>query len=161
MRKCIPLALAAVLSLMWAAMGAQPQQTSSAARNSATPAVLPDLVKAERQFWDAWKNGKPEVFENNMADDAVFFGQYGISPKREIVEEQKESVHSCKVRSYTLTNSRAIRIDDNAYILLYEAKQDAICGGAKVNPLMLGSSVYVRRNGKWMNIFRSEVPLAK
>ena len=77
------------------------------------------------------------------------------------MQQQKESVESCKVESYLLTDPRAIRIDKDAEILLYEARQNATCGGVKVLPIMHGSSVYARRAGKWLNLYRSEVPPAQ
>ncbi len=117
-------------------------------------------MRVETQLWESWKNGKPEVFDEIMTDDAVFFGQYGVASKSDILTQQRESVGQCKIKSYALTNARTIRIDDNSAILLYEAEQHAACGGAPVKPLMHGSSVYVKRVSKWMNAFRSEVPPA-
>ncbi len=109
-------------------------------------------------MWDAWKNKQPDVWRENLADEAVFFGEYGVSSKAENVKGQEDSVKSCEVQSFTLTNFRVIALDENAAILLYEAEQHAVCGGQTVQPFMHGSSVYVRRNGRWLNIFRSEVP---
>jgi hypothetical protein len=122
--------------------------------------LVDELMRVETQLWESWKNGKPEVFDEIMTDDAVFFGQYGVASKSDILTEQRESVGQCKIESYALTNARTIRIDDNSAILLYEAEQHASCGGAPVKPLMHGSSVYVKRASKWMNVFRSEVPPA-
>jgi hypothetical protein len=127
---------------------------------SRSTALVDELLRVENQLWDSWKDGKPVVFDQLMTDDAVFFGPYGVASKSDVLAEQRESVGQCKVESYALTNPRAIRIDDNAAILLYEAEQHASCGGAPVKPLMHGSSVYVKRAGKWMNVFRSEVPPA-
>ena len=137
-------------------------RTAASAKSMQSGAALAEqLLTVEKQFWESWKNGNPQVFQELMADDAVFFGQYGMSSKVEIMQQQKESVGSCKVESYVLSDPRAIRIDDDAAILLYEARQDATCGGAKVQPLMHGSSVYARRAGKWVNLYRSEVPPAQ
>lgn len=122
--------------------------------------LVDELMRVETQLWESWKNGKPEVFDEIMTDDAVFFGQYGVASKSDILTQQRESVGQCKIKSYALTNARTIRIDDNSAILLYEAEQHAACGGAPVKPLMHGSSVYVKRVSKWMNAFRSEVPPA-
>ena len=138
------------------------ERTSASAKDTQSTAALADqLLSVEKQFWESWKNGKPELFQELMTDDAVFFGQYGVSSKAEIMQQQKESVGSCKVENYALTNPRAIRIDDEAAILLYEARQDASCGGVKVQPIMHGSSVYARRAGRWLNLYRSEVPPAQ
>ena len=136
----------------------------AAAQKPASPPngtpLVDELMRVETQLWESLKNGKPEVFDETMTDDAVFFGQYGVASKSDILTQQRDSVGQCKVESYALTNARTVRIDDNAAILLYEAAQHATCGGAPVKPLMHGSSVYVKRAGKWMNVFRSEVPPA-
>jgi hypothetical protein len=133
----------------------------SPAELGADGALADELLAVETQFWESWKNGKPEVFKELMANDAVFFGQFGVASKDAILQQQVESVQVCKVESYALTNPRAIRIDENAAVFLYEAEQHAICGGGKVQPVMHGSSVYVKRGGKWINLYRSEVPPAQ
>lgn len=119
-----------------------------------------DLLAAEREFWEAWKNKQPDRFASAMADDAVFFGLYGATGKAELVNEQRDSVNSCQVASYALTNPRVIPIDASAAILLYDAEQHAVCGGQPVQPFMHGESVYALRNGRWINLLRSEVPAA-
>ncbi|MGH9781439.1 MAG: nuclear transport factor 2 family protein, partial [Candidatus Acidiferrales bacterium] len=119
-----------------------------------------ELVAAEREFWEAWKNKQPDRFAAAMADDAVFFGLYGVTGKSDLVNEQRDSINSCRVTSYTLANPRVIPIDAGAAILLYDAGQHAVCGGQPVQPFMHGESVYAFRNGRWMNVLRSEVPAA-
>jgi hypothetical protein len=134
---------------------------AEAKERSSTQSVLTQLLTAERELWDAWKNGTPETWQSSLTNDAVFFGEYGVAQKAELVDEQRQSITSCKVQSYSLTSPRVILIEENSAILLYEAEQHAICGGAEVQPFMHGSSVYVHRNGKWLNIFRSEIPAKK
>lgn len=132
----------------------------SSAAAVADDSLAAQLMSAEQRLWDAWKDGKPEVWKQNLREDAVFFGQYGVAGKSELVEEQIHSLKSCKVESISLTEPRAIRLDDRSAILLYEAEQHAVCNGVAVQPRMHGSSVYVEREGKWLNVFRSEVPPA-
>ena len=154
---CCNVLLAVAGSALWI------QRTESApAKSVELHATLADqLLTVERQFWESWKKGEPQVFQELMTGDAVFFGQYGVASKTEIMQQERESVEACKVESYLLTNPRAVPIDDSAAILLYEAEQHATCGGAKVQPFMHGSSVYVKRAGKWLNLYRSEVPPAR
>jgi hypothetical protein len=161
---CVLVALAAGVFAIQRAQPASVQMTGnggSPVEVSADGALADELLAVETQFWESWKNGKPEVFKELMANDAVFFGQFGVAPKDAILQQQAESVQVCKVESYALTSPRAIRIDENAAIFLYEAEQHAICGGGKVQPVMHGSSVYVKRGGKWINLYRSEVPPAQ
>jgi hypothetical protein len=127
---------------------------------SSSDKLTSELLAAEREFWEAWKNKQPDRFAAAMADDAVFFGLYGATGKAESVNEQRDSVNSCQVTSYALTNPRVIPIDADAAILLYDAEQHAICGGQPVQPFMHGESVYALRHGRWINLLRSEVPAA-
>ena len=131
------------------------------AKNAANEGLQDQLVAQEKQLWEAWKNKQPDVWRSALTDDAVFFGEYGVSSKENMVAEQAESVKYCDVRSYTLDHFRVIPLNMDAAILLYEAEQHAVCGGRAVQPFMHGSSVYVRRAGKWLNAFRSEVPPAR
>lgn len=150
-----------LLGLAVGAFGIALTQSATAGMREGSSTLADELLTVERQFWDSWKNGKPEVFKELMASDAVFFGQFGVASKADIIQQQEESVQVCTVESYALTDSRAIRIDENAAILLYEANQHATCGGGTVRPIMHGSSVYAKRGGKWINLFRSEVPPAQ
>ena len=137
-----------------------PSRMFSQMSSASNAKLTADLLAAEREFWEAWKNKQPDRFAAAMADDAVFFGLYGTTGKAESVAEQRDSVNSCQVASYALTNPRVIPIDANAAILLYDAEQHAICGGQPVQPFMHGESVYALRNGRWINLLRSEVPAA-
>jgi hypothetical protein len=128
--------------------------------NSSSSALVDELTKSEEQFWEAWKNKQPDQFASAMAGDAVFFGLYGVTGREDLIAGQQDSVKTCDVKSYALTNLRAIPIDADAAILLYDAEQHAVCGGQPVQPFMHGESVYARRNGRWINLLRSEVPAA-
>ncbi|HKV23952.1 MAG TPA: hypothetical protein VJN93_05115 [Candidatus Acidoferrum sp.] len=66
----------------------------------------------------SFANAAPLRFASAMADEAVFFGTYGVADKRELVAEQRDSVKTCAVKSYALTNLRSISIDRDAAILL-------------------------------------------
>lgn len=163
MKSLLPiLTTAALLLACLASAGANPhrQITSSQINNSSNAKLTTELVAVEKEFWEAWKNKQPDRFAAALADDAIFFGLYGTTGKSESVNEQRDSVKTCEVKSYALTNLRSIPIDANAAILLYDAEQHAICGGQAVQPFMHGESVYVRRNGRWINLLRSEVPAA-
>ncbi|HEV2488910.1 MAG TPA: nuclear transport factor 2 family protein [Candidatus Acidoferrales bacterium] len=159
------LSVVAVFSLTAASsVGSRPGKTEPrtilAQANSSNSTLGDELAAAEKQFWEAWKNKQPDQFAGAMADDAVFFGLYGVTDRKDLIAGQQDSVKSCDVKSYALTNLRAISIDADAAILLYDAEQHAVCGGQSVQPFMHGESVYARRDGRWMNLLRSEVPAA-
>lgn len=129
-----------------------------AAAKSASGDLLETLLAAEKEFWEGWKNKKPEAFRNNVRDDGFFYGEYGMTPKTKIYEEMLQSVNSCTVNSYSLEGASVVPLDANAALLLYVAHQNATCGGEPVEPVMNGVSAYVKQEGRWINVMRSEVP---
>jgi hypothetical protein len=129
-----------------------------AAAKSTSGGLLETLLAAEKEFWEAWKNKKPEAFRSNVRDDGFFYGEYGMTPKAKIYEEMARAVNSCTVNSYSLEEASVVPLDANAALLLYVAHQNAVCGGEPVEPIMNGVSAYVKQCGRWINVMRSEVP---
>lgn len=159
------LALSFLLLSCFNFVGAASRRVAASAPQAAAPSdkndkLTAELVAAEKEFWEAWKNKQPERFARAMSGDAVFFGIYGVTGRSELLGEQNDSTQTCHVKSYSLTNLRSIPIDRDAAILLYDAEQHATCGDQPVTPFMHGESVYARRHGRWINILRSEVPAA-
>jgi Domain of unknown function (DUF4440) len=116
------------------------------------------LASIERGFFEAWKDGKPDFFDRNMAPEGIFFGQYGISEKENVLAAQRQSVGHCSVSSYQLTDFHAQQIASGVALLTYRAEQHGTCFGTAFDPYMNGLSVYVQRGGRWLNVVRSEVP---
>lgn len=119
--------------------------------NSSAGSLVEALTAAEKQFWEAWKNKQPDRFGNAMADDAVFFGLYGVTGKSDLVEEQRQSVTTCQVESYALTNLRVIPIDADSAILTLRRR--AACHLRRLPR----SALYARRIG----LRSPQWPLAK
>jgi hypothetical protein len=137
--------------------GSQPPQKPAASK-SAGGGLLETLLAVEKEFWEGWKNKKPEAFRSNVRDDGFFYGEYGMTPKAEIYKDMVQSVNSCTVNSYSLENASVVQLDAHAALLLYVAHQIATCGGEPVEPVMNGVSAYVKQDGRWINVMRSEVP---
>jgi ketosteroid isomerase-like protein len=164
MKSLLPIFIVVALSLVATPVGSRLRNGTShpslPQANSSSNALVDELTTAEKQFWEAWKNKQADQFANAMASDAVFFGLYGVTGREDLIAGQQDSVKTCNVKNYALTNLRAIPIDADAAILLYDAEQHAVCGGQPVQPYMHGESVYARRGGRWINLLRSEVPAA-
>jgi hypothetical protein len=118
------------------------------------------IVKMEKQLWEAWKNKDTKPFEENIADDGVGIGMAGktFATKPDMLDEIKKS--DCDVRSYSFGETRAFGVDKDAVLLVYKADQDATCGGQKVPPSVVASSLWVKRGGKWKNFSHQEAPAA-
>jgi hypothetical protein len=160
-----------VLAVPRSAVAQQPQKDAPRqAAPSAAPAegritedVQPvvfqgKLVALEKGFFEAWKTGHPEYFDQHIAPGGIFFGQFGVSDKSDEVASQRQSAGHCNVISYELSNFRLVLASNGMAILTYRAEQHGTCYGSPFDPFMNGLSVYVQRDGQWFNAVRSEVP---
>jgi len=118
-----------------------------------------ELVRTETGFFEAWKSKDVAYFRDHIPENGVFWGEYGTFSRDQQLEEQKESVQSCVVEGYSLSDFGVLPLATGTYLLTYKAEQHATCGGQKVPVHMNGSSIYVFKDGRWQAIYRAEVPL--
>ena len=107
------------------------------------------LQQLEEQSWRAWKAQDAAFFQRFLSDDHVELGFFGPGTRADVVKGVASKV--CEVTSYTVDHFKATRIDANAALLTYHAAQDTRCNGSPVPSPVWASSLYVRRNGRWLN----------
>jgi len=158
MKKHLPLLLIAlVLSIALAEA-----QTSRKAKGGAamgTAAIEKALAAKETALWEAWKNKKSAPFEKALSADAVMVGDTGIGTKEQVVKDIASM--PCEIKGYELSDFKVTMIDANSAILTFKATQDYTCNGKAGPSPIYASSVYVKRNGQWLNIFHQETPASK
>ena len=135
-------------------LGAQnPQKKVSPPRN-----VEQELVRIETGFFEAWKMKDLAYFREHIAENGIFWGEYGAASRDQQLEEQQGSAKSCTVEGYGLSDFGVLPVADGVYLLTYKADQYAACNGEKVPVHMNGSSIYIFKAGHWQAIYRAEVP---
>ncbi len=134
---------------------------ASGAATAATvrPRSLPTLVRAdsleqlltaaERESWVAWQHRDGKFFQNFLSDDHVEVGTTGLATKPQVVAFVGSP--ACVVKSYSVGQFHFTRFDDNTALLTYRAEQDTMCGKTAAPSPAWVSSLFVRRNGKWVN----------
>jgi len=135
-------------------VGAQnPPKKVSPPRN-----VEQELVRIETGFFEAWKMKDLAYFREHIAENGIFWGEYGAASRDQQLEEQQGSAKSCTVEGYGLSDFGVLPVADGVYLLTYKAEQYAACNGEKVPVHMNGSSIYIFKAGHWQAIYRAEVP---
>jgi hypothetical protein len=119
-------------------------------------AVKSALVALEKQAWEAWKKKDANFFRTYLADDAIGNGREGVENRTHIIDFIANN--KCEIRSYMLDDSsfNVTMIDADAAILTYKATQDYTCDGKPGPTPIWSSAVYVKRGGKWLNVFYQE-----
>jgi hypothetical protein len=121
--------------------------TRGAVANADSLAQL--LTTTERQSWVAWQHHDGAFFQNFLSDDHVEVGTNGIATKAQVVAFVASG--ACTVTSYSVDHFQLARFDANTALLTYRAEQETMCGKTKVPSPTWVSSLFVHRNGKWMN----------
>jgi hypothetical protein len=116
---------------------------------SAAAQKTPDFQAMEKGAWDAFGKGEGKYFQNLIADDAVL-----SSTKADFIKYVNSK--PCEVKSYSFSNFKTTMIDANAALVTYNAVQDATCGGKAQPAKMEVSTIYVKRNGKWLAFHHQE-----
>ena len=117
------------------------------------------LVALETQSWVAWKNHDGRFFEQFLSDDHVEVGFGGVTGKKDVVAGVASP--ACTVKSYAVDHFALAVLDRNTAVLTYHAAQDTRCGGVSVPSPVWASSLYVKRQGRWLNAVYQQTPTAK
>lgn len=117
----------------------------------------PDFQAMEKGAWDAFGKGDAKYFESFVAEDGVVFNGSALSNKAQLVKEV--SSKPCDVKSYSFNNFKVTMIDNDAALVTYGATQDGTCAGQPMPAKVMSSSIYVKRNGKWLAFYHQESPV--
>src|SRR3954469_10832084 len=154
MQKRLPLLLVSLLL----SVSVCHAQTSRKAKGTATAqgSLEKALAAKETALWEGWKSKNTAAFEKGLSADAVMVGDTGVETKALLMKDI--TIMPCEIKSYALSDFKVTMIDVNSALLTFKAKQDYTCHGEAGPSPIYGSSVYVRRNGQWLNIFHQETP---
>jgi uncharacterized protein (TIGR02246 family) len=120
--------------------------------------VKSTVTSIEKNLWDAWKNNDTAVFQQHLADEAVGVGPQGVlAGKDQLIRQMTDK--PCDVRDFSFSDWEVHQISDDTVLVTYKAKQDATCDGTQIPAEVVASSVYVKRDGKWLAASHQETPL--
>ena len=126
-------------------------------KTSKNNSVEAQIIALEKASWEAWKNRDAKWYQNNLTDDALNVTSGSVSDK----SQQIKNLGDCEVKSFSLDNFKFLSLDKNAALITFTAVMDAVCNGKTVPSTALASSVYVKRDGKWLNILYTDTPAAQ
>jgi hypothetical protein len=129
----------------------------AAADGMPDPAALKsELVQLETQSWVAWQNHDGKFFERFLSDDHVEIQPGGRAGKASVVAGVAGP--ACAVTHYTISDFALTVFSPTAALLTYKADQDTTCGTAKVPTPVWASSLFIKRDGRWLNALYVHTP---
>jgi hypothetical protein len=117
------------------------------------------LIGLEKQSWVAWKARDGAFFQDFLSDDHIEVGTGGPASKADVVVFVGSP--QCVVKSYSVSDFRLTVVGADTALLTYRAEQDTACGGAAVPSPAWASSLYARRNGRWLNVLYQQTPVVR
>jgi len=145
----------------WAVLAGAVLLSTAETKSPAQEAVglKESLVARERQSWEAWKARDGKFFQEFLSEDHVEVGFNGRTSKASVVAGVASPL--CVVKSYAVDRFELTLFEANTALLTYHAEQDTTCGGRPVPSPVWVSSLYVRRDGKWLNASYQQTQTAK
>ena len=122
-------------------------------------ALKETLVKLEKKSWEAWKNRDGKFYQNFLSEDHVELGTAGPFSKTSVVSFAGSRV--CEVKSYSIDHFELATFDANTALLTYHAAQATTCSGKAIPSPDWVSSLYVKRDGRWLNALYQQTAESK
>jgi len=122
------------------------------AHGTETPTQRDQIVAAERAELDALKSSDIAAFAGLIADEAVFVDAAGPASKAEIVKHSA----NFRLRDYTMSNIQLITLSQGVDLLVYRVAETGTSHGGVFSANVLVSSIWVRRDGRWLCLFSQE-----
>ena len=114
------------------------------------------IVEAlEKKAWLAWQRRDFASIKRLCAPDYISTDGKGTITLADI----ERSISGTKIRKYRLGTMKSTRVGKDAVVLYFRAEVDGTEFGKEIPHHLSVSSMWVRRNGKWLNVFVHEAPV--
>jgi hypothetical protein len=117
------------------------------------------LMALEKRSWEAWKNHDGKFFKQFLSEDHVEVGFGGVTNKATVVTGVASPV--CVVKTYAIDKFELVSFDESTALLTYHAEQDTTCNGQVVPSPVWVSSLYLKRDGRWLNALYQQTQTRK
>ena len=116
--------------------------------------LLEELTKLEKASWEAAMKDDKEFFRSYLAPESKWFLADGSVIGRDQVLLNLDDFH---LQSYSMGKVSMLKVTEDSVMIMYNIKYQGLHQGIKESFAELeSSSLYVRRDGKWLEIFYQE-----
>lgn len=130
------------------------QQTATSQPADTTDAVL---IANERTLLDAVAKADKTSFSSLFLTDGVWTTKSGFVPAALLVN----GLDAFKVTKWEIVNPHVTRLGAESAVVLYSWTGSGTYGNQPLAPVTLASTVWTRRNGKWLAVHHQETDLVK
>lgn len=114
------------------------------------------LLDIEKVLWGAWAKGETKPFEETLAGKFISLNKDGETDKAGEIKMVGEG--KCEVKSWSLSDEKATKINDNFVVLTYTSNQDGACGGEALDKKVFTSTIFIKEGDAWKPVFHANSP---
>ncbi|HUF03148.1 MAG TPA: nuclear transport factor 2 family protein [Aridibacter sp.] len=140
-----------------AAEGAADEAAPMPKENAPNDAELAKtLLDIEKTLWEAFAKNDTKPFEERLAAEFVSLRPTGEADRA--AELKSIGEHKCEVKSWSLSEEKATKVNDNFVILTYKGNQDGTCGDEALDKVIYTSTIFMKDGDTWKPVFHANTP---
>jgi uncharacterized protein DUF4440 len=112
-----------------------------------------DVLALEKFLWEGWRRHDLAAIRSRTATDYLSVSETGYSSWPEI----EKGFDEYRLESYSLGPMRALRVSPDVIVISYPAEIHGSWAGKDVSRHVAESTIWVRRDGRWMNVYLHEI----
>ncbi len=122
-----------------------------------------DLIALERRFWKALVDEDVEEATSLLDEPALMVSPHGAMQFDHDGYKRMAEQGSMVVKSYELADMNVVFPTEETAVLTYQVRQALAQRGQTTETVqqMADSSVWTRKNGRWLCVMHTETPVAK
>ncbi len=140
---------------------AQTQPNSSTAKPKGAEAsasgVESSIIANEQQIMDAIRNRKPDIFRSLVDQNGWVMTPNGAQQVSSIMSQIFDSAMT--ITEYRMETPRVMMLNKNTAVLTYRSISTGTMNGKTESETSYDSTIWVKRNGKWMAMFHQSTPV--
>lgn len=115
------------------------------------------VMQLERKTWELTKSKDKTAAASLMADDFVDVGESGVVNRSKVLETFGQAT----INSFSLGQMQAVALAPTVVVVTYKATAQGSAQGHPLPSPVFVSSVWVKRNGNWLNVLYHDTTAAK
>jgi uncharacterized protein (TIGR02246 family) len=118
--------------------------------------VEQELINLERQYWQAMKDGDAAACGRLSDDPCVVTGASGAAQLDRATLVKMMGTGAWKLNAFELSKPIVRLLTDDVAVVAYKVHEDLTVDGKPVSMDAADSSVWVRRDGRWLCAVHTE-----
>jgi hypothetical protein len=111
------------------------------------------ITDFEKSAWEAYKNKQGDAFKKLCSKD--YYGDYAEGIKN--LDGEVADMAKTDLREYSLADVKVVFPSADVALITYKATTQATSEGKDVSGTYNSASVWVKKGGKWLGVFHTEV----